>query len=146
TIAVEYEMHHDLRKKDGLYEGYFICSTKTIAATPAEVYAAWASGDGLSKWFGPATRADVTDGGSFENKDGDHGTYLRVRLNKDLRLTFENPQFSAPSQVDVQFQDKGKGKTGLLVNHARIQTRAEADAARTAWADALDRLKGVCEK
>ncbi|MEP7271214.1 MAG: hypothetical protein ABI882_06895, partial [Acidobacteriota bacterium] len=25
TIAVEYEMHHDLRKKDGLYEGYFIC-------------------------------------------------------------------------------------------------------------------------
>jgi uncharacterized protein YndB with AHSA1/START domain len=70
---------------------------------------------------------------------------LRVRPNKDLRLSFENPLFSAPTQVDVQFQDKGKGKTGLLVNHTRIQTRAEADALRTAWAQALDRLKAICE-
>lgn len=146
TIAVEYEKHRDLRKKDGLFEGYFICSTKTITAAPAEVYAAWAGGEGLSKWFGTSTKAEVKDGGSFENKDGDHGTFLRVRPNKDLRLTFENAQFSSASLVDVQFQDKGKGKTGLLVNHARLQTRAEADAARAAWAQALDRLKEVCEK
>jgi hypothetical protein len=48
-------------------------------------------------------------------------------------------------QIDVQFQDKGKGKTGLLVNLSRIQTRAEADGLRVAWAEALDRLKAVCE-
>ena len=145
TIAVEYEKKHDLRKKDGLFEGYFICSTKTIAATPQEVFAAWASGESLSKWFGPATRAEVKDGGAYVNKDSDRGTFLRVRSNKDLRLTFENPQFSSSSQVDVQFQDKGKGKTGLLVNHARIQTREEADALRSAWAEALNRLKTLCE-
>jgi uncharacterized protein YndB with AHSA1/START domain len=145
TIAVEYEKHHDQRKKDGLYEGYFICSTKTIAAAIDEVFAAWASGERLSEWFGPATTATVKDGGAFENEDGDRGQYLRVRPNKDLRLSFANPLFSAPTQVDVQFQDKGKGKTGLLVNHTRIQTRAEADALRTAWAQALDRLKAICE-
>lgn len=146
TIAVEYERHHDQRKKDGLFEGYFICSTKTITASPADVYATWAGSDGLSKWFGPATKAEVRDRGTFENKDGDRGTYLRVRANKDLRFSFENPLFSSASQVDVQFQDKGKGKTGLLVNHARIQTRAEADAVRAAWAEALDRLKAECER
>jgi len=145
TISVEYEKHHDQRKKDGLFEGYFICSTKTIAAPPAEVYSAWATGDELSGWFGASTKASVKDGGEFENKDGDHGTYLRVREHKDLRFTFANPQFSAASQVDVQFQDKGKGKTGLLVNHARIQTRAEADSLRVAWAEALDQLKAKLE-
>ena len=145
TIAVEYEKHHDVRKKDGLFEGYFVCATKTIAAPPADVFKAWATGAELSKWFGDGAKADLKDGGSFENKDGDKGTFLRVRENKDIRMTFENSELSAPTQVDVQFQDKGKGKTGLLVNHTRIQTRAEADGLRAAWAQALDQLKAVCE-
>ena len=92
-----------------------------------------------------ATKADVKDGGAFETKEGDKGTFLRVRENKDIRMTFENKEFSAPTQVDVQFQDKGKGKTGLLVNHTRIQTREEADGLRAAWAQALDQLKAICE-
>jgi hypothetical protein len=33
----------------------------------------------------------------------------------------------------------------LMVNHTRIQTRAEADGLRAAWAEALDQLKGICE-
>jgi uncharacterized protein YndB with AHSA1/START domain len=145
TIAVEYEKHHDVRKKDGLFEGYFVCATKTIGAAPADVFKACASGAELSKWFGAGTKAEVKDGGTFQNKDGDKGTFLRVRENKDLRLTFENPGLSAPTQVDVQFQDKGKGKTGLLVNHTRIQNRDEADGLRAAWAQALDQLKAACE-
>lgn len=146
TIAVEYEKHHDARKKDGLYEGYSICSTKTITAPLAEVFAAWTSDASLSQWFGAATKAEAKDGGGYENKDGDKGVFLRVRKDKDLRLTFENPAFFAPTQVDVQFQDKGKGKTGLTLNHTRIQTRAEADGLRAAWAAAFDRLKAICEK
>lgn len=144
TIAVEYEKHHDVRKKDGLFEGYFICATKTIAAPIAEVYKFWSNGAELSKWFG-ATKADVKDGGTFASKDGDKGTFLRVRENKDLRMTFETAGLSAPTQVDVQFQDKGKGKTALFVNHSRIQTRDEADGLRAAWGQALDRLKTTCE-
>ncbi len=145
TIAVEYEKHHDVRKKDGLFEGYFVCATKTIAAPPADVFKAWSTGAELSKWFGSGAKADVKDGGELETRDGDMGTFLRVRQNKDIRMSFENKAFSAPTQVDVQFQDKGKGKTGLLVNHTRIQTRAEADGLRAAWAEALDHLKSVCE-
>lgn len=145
TIAVEYEKHHDVRKKDGLHEGYFICSTKTISAPVEEVFAAWSSGNAMSRWFGKSTKAEVKDGGRYENKDGDKGAFLRVRQNKDIRMTFENPAFSSATQVDAQFQDKGKGKTTLLVNHTRIQTRAEADGLRAAWAEALDGLKAVCE-
>lgn len=146
TIAVEYEKHHDLRKKDGLYEGYFVCATKTISAPPAEVFKAWASGVELSKWFGVGTKAEVKDGGTYENKDGDKGKFLRVRQDKDIRMTFENDGLSAATLVDAQFQDKGKGKTGVLVNHTRIQTREEADGLRAAWAQALEQLKATCEK
>lgn len=146
TIAVEYEKHHDVKKKDGLYEGYFVCSTKTIAAPVGDTYKAWTSDDALSKWFGSGTKAVVKDSGELQNKDGDKGKFLRVRENKDLRLTLENKALSAPVLIDVQFQDKGKGKTGLLVNLQRIQTRAEADALRNAWAEALNRLKEMLER
>ncbi|MBL8230120.1 MAG: SRPBCC domain-containing protein, partial [Bryobacterales bacterium] len=55
----------------------------------------------------------------------------------------ENPQHSA-SIVDVVFQAKGT-KTGVIVTHDRIQTRAEADGLRRAWGEALDRLKQMLE-
>ena len=145
TLVVEYEKHHGVRKKDGLFEGYTICSTKTLAAPLAQVFAAWTNPASLKVWFGPAMAADVKDGGAYTNADGDRGTFLRVRQDKDLRLTFENPAASAPTQVDVSFQGKGKGKTGLIVNHSRIQTRAEADGFRAAWAEALETLKAHCE-
>ena len=47
-------------------------------------------------------------------------------------------------QVDVQFQDN-KGKCLMNVMTSRIQTLAESDGLRNAWAEALDRLKEICE-
>ncbi|HSE41845.1 MAG TPA: SRPBCC domain-containing protein [Acidobacteriota bacterium] len=145
TIAVEYEKKHNVRKKDGLFEGYFVCSTKTIAAPVEKVFEAWSNIALLSQWFGNSAKVDFKDGGVIETKDGEKGNFSRVRKNKDIRLQLNGPGFSAPVQVDAQFQDKGKGKTGLLVNLTRLQTREEADAVRNAWAEALDNLKKLCE-
>lgn len=145
TVEVEYERARGQVKKDGLTEGYGICSTKTVAAPLADVYRAWITPATLSEWFGSATQAQVQDGGSYSNAEGDAGKYLRVREGKDLRFTWENPAFSSRSLVDVVFEDKGKGKTGLMVNHSRIQTRPEADGLRAAWGEALGRLKALLE-
>ena len=145
TLPVEYEMHHDQRKKDGNFEGYFICSTKTISAPVPEVYKAWTDNASLAKWLGPKAKADVKEDGSFSTADGDKGTFKRIRPDKDLRFSWEHADYTDGSLVDVQFQDKGKGKTGLLVNHTRIQKRAEADGLRNAWAGALEKLKGLLE-
>ncbi len=145
TIAVEYEKKHDLRKKDGLFEGYFVCSTKTISAPIEKVFDAWSNTTVLNEWFGNSSKSDLRDGGIIETKDGEKGNFNRVRTNKDIRLSLQVPGFSAPIQIDTQFQDKGKGKTGILVNLTRLQTREEADSARNAWAEALENLKGVCE-
>lgn len=144
TIAVEYEKHHGQRKKDGLFEGYFICSTKTIAAPPAKVYAAFVDAGELAQWYGSGIKGGTKEGDALETADGDKWEMLRVRENKDLRFNFTAPGFGSPSLMDVQFQDKG-GKTGLLINSTRLQSRAEADGVRAAWAEALNKLKAHCE-
>ena len=147
TIWVEYERAHKVvHKKDGRAEGYNICSTKTIAAQVADVYAAWTDAGALAQWFGTKVQVDVTDGGKWADGDGNSGEYLRVRLNKDLRFTFHHADAEAPTLVDVMVADKGKGKTGLTLTHQRIQNRREADGLRHAWSQAFDRLKQHLEQ
>jgi uncharacterized protein YndB with AHSA1/START domain len=145
TIAVEYEKHCGMRKKDGLYEGYGICASKQLAAPVSRLYAAWAAAEELSRWFGAGTQATVVDGGTYSNDDGDRGKYLRVRPQRDLRLSWENPALATPTLVDVAFSDKGDGKSQVMVNHSRIQLREEADGLRMAWQDALGKLKTLLE-
>lgn len=52
TIAVEYEKSKNIKKKDGLYEGYGICATKTIAAPLERIYAAISEAGAMSGWMG----------------------------------------------------------------------------------------------
>jgi uncharacterized protein YndB with AHSA1/START domain len=146
TLAVEYEGHHGKLQSDGLPKGYNICVTKTIVASVADAYAAWTTPAALSAWFGKTSEAAVKDGGTFRTADGSRGTFKRVRAGKDLRFTWDEPSQGGPSIVDVVFQDKGKGKTGVMVTHDRIQGRPAADGLRAAWGAALEALKATLEK
>jgi uncharacterized protein YndB with AHSA1/START domain len=144
TIYVEYEAHHGVTKKDGLAEGYSICATKTIKAPVARVYETWTDPAGFAEMFGDQGTQVVEEGGALSCRGGCKGTFLRVRPNKDLRLTWEHTGCMAPMRLHVQFQDI-KGKCLMNAMTSRIQTRPEADGLRNAWAAALTRLKSVCE-
>ncbi len=144
TIYVEYEAHHGVTKKDGLAEGYSICATKSIKAPVAKVYKTWTNPKAFAEMFGNAGKQTVKEGGSISCTAGCKGTFLRVRPNKDLRFSWEHKGCTAPMRVDVQFQNN-KGKCLMNVMTSRIQTRPESDGLRNAWADALNRLKSLCE-
>lgn len=138
TIFVEYERKHGKTKKDGLLEGYTICSTKTIAAPVEAIYAAWKDPGTVKEWYGEF-KSDGTD------ESGNQADLVRDRENKDLRYTWQTAGVPHQTQADVTFQDKGKGKTLVTITHAKIQTREEADGLRNAWGHALDKLKSILE-
>ena len=144
TLAVEYEAAKGQKEKDGRLKGYFICSTKTLNVPVESAYNAWTSPNALANWFGDV-KLDLKDGGELVDSDGNRATFKRIRENKDLRFTWIGAD-GEESLVDVSFADKGNGKTGLLINHDRIQTRAEADGIRRAWSEALDKMKAYLEK
>lgn len=145
TIAVEYEIARGAKEKDGLPPGYAICVTKTVAAKAADVFAAFGDPKRAAVWFGSGAKLALSDGGAYENADGDRGTFTRVRKDKDVRLTWEQPRHAAGSKVEIAFQDKA-GKCGIVLKHERIQRRRDADELRVAWGAALDRLKALVEK
>lgn len=145
TLVVEYEKARGAKEKDGKAPGYAICVTKSIAAKASDVYSAFTDSSQLSKWFGSKVKADAKDGGKFESGDGERGEYLRVRENKDLRFRWDDAKRANGSLVDVAFKEAG-GKTGITLNHARIQDRRHADELRAAWGAAFDSLKQLLEK
>ena len=144
TIYVAYEAHHGVKKKDGLAEGYSICATKSINVPVDKVYKTWTDPKSFGEMFGDNGTQTLEEGGAIACKGGCKGTFIRIRPNKDLRFTWEHKGCTAPMRVDVQFQDN-KGKCLMNVMTSRIQTRPEADGLRNAWAEALARLKSLCE-
>ncbi len=145
TIAVEHEKARGAVERDGKPKGYAICVTKTVAVQLEDVYAAWTDPAALSEWFGPKCSVELAVGGRFENADGDRGEFKRIRENKDLRFTWENAARGAGSLVDVAFAAKPKGKTGITINHSRIQGRRDADELRECWGIAMEGLKQILE-
>lgn len=140
TLWVEMERRAGKVQKDGRPEGYHICVTKTIAAPVEKVYDAFAKD--MSGWYdGAKLSADA----SFSDSDGNKATATRVRENKDLRYKWHTAGVQGETDIDVVFEDKNNGKTGLLLNHMRIPTREEADGLRKAWGEAFDKLKKTLE-
>ncbi len=145
TIVVEYEKARGAHEKDGKPKGYSICSTKTISAPLADVFAAFGDAAALDAWLGPKTKLAFEDGGALTNGDGNHAKFTRIRANKDLRIEWNSEGLAPGTQVEVLFADKGKGKTGITLNHGRILDRRDADVLRACWAAALDALKARLE-
>lgn len=145
TVVVEYERARGAKEKDGKPRGYSICSTKTVAAPLARVFRAFGEAADLDRWLGAKSKVAFEDGGTLENADGDRATFQRIRANKDLRLAWEHATRAPGSQVEVLFADKGKGKTGITLNHTRIQARRDADELRAGWSASLERLKQALE-
>lgn len=145
TLVVEYERERGQKEKDGKPKGYSICATKTIAAPLDAVFGAFGDAAVLDGWLGAGTSVEFRDGGRMKNGEGDAATILRIRPNKDLRMDWQG-KLAPGTAVEVLFADKGKGKTGITLNHTRIQSRREADQVRAAWGAAFEALKGLLEK
>lgn len=118
TIWVEHERRIGKIQKDGRIEGYGICSTKTVAAPIDQVM----------------------------SKMAEHiPNVIRIREGKDIKAKWQTPGVTDETDLDVIFVEKN-GKTGITLNHNRIQTREEADGLRKFWSATLDDIKKGLEK
>jgi uncharacterized protein YndB with AHSA1/START domain len=143
VLLVEHEAAKKAVEKDGKPKGYSICSTKSVAANAAKTWKALTTSAELAKWFGTGATMNAKEGGAVSDKDGVTGKVTKVRPEKALVFSWE-ASWAPGSQVEILVQPKGD-KTGLVVNHTRIQSRADADAVREAWAQALNALKAHIE-
>jgi uncharacterized protein YndB with AHSA1/START domain len=144
TLNSEYEAKHGAKEKDGRAKGYMVCATKSIKASPEACYAAFRDAKALDAWLGPKHEYALEEGATLANADGNRATVKKVSPNKMIKLDWTQADAAPGTPVEVKFQPAG-AKTTVMVQHDRLQTRADADGLRRAWGEALDRLKSAVE-
>jgi len=144
TITNEYEIARGDLARDGKPKGYSICPTKSIKAGTKDCFGAFSTASALNQWFGPKNEIDLRDGGRWRNADGNRATFKKINPGKNIRLIAEDEGLTWPTPVEIKFEGSG-AKCTVMVAIERLQTRAEADGYRRAWAEALDKLKAFVE-
>jgi len=121
-----------------------ICATKSIKATPAACYALFKDAKSLDRWLGPKHEYALAEGASLANGDGNRATVKKVSPDKMIKLDWTQAEAAPNTSVELKFKPAG-AKTTVMVQHDRLQPRADADGMRRACGEALDRLKSVVE-
>ncbi|MCA0375443.1 MAG: SRPBCC domain-containing protein [Gemmatimonadetes bacterium] len=122
VLQVSFEAATGIVERDGRPKGYSLCTTKTVSAPVARV------------WQAITTHPEFACGPVTKSRD-----------EKALVMPWAASDWAPSSVVEILLQPKD-GKTGLVVNHTRIQDRHDADLARAAWERALAELKAQLEE
>jgi uncharacterized protein YndB with AHSA1/START domain len=118
-VTVTYEQARGLRDRHERPDGYQISRSKFIAAPIEKVYLAWQEASQRSRWLTDAVF-----------------TIRRQTQNKSLRAVWVD----GLTNLDIDFYDKGPARTQVTVQHSRLEDAQRAEAMKTYWAEALNRL------
>lgn len=118
-VTVGYEQARGLRGKHQKPEGYQISRSKTVAASAAKLYAAWADKRQRTRWLNEVL------------------TIRTTTPDKSLRILWGDGKTS----LDVNFYPKGEGKCQVVVQHSKIANAKAAEKLKAYWVEALEALQ-----
>ena len=134
-----------------------ITISRTVAATPERVFAAWTDADQLAGWWWPQLGGTTYDmearpGGRFRIHSPElgatvSGTFTEVERPRRLTFTWvwqdDGEPASEEDVVVVRFEPEGDATT-VTVAHTSAAHVPEGGAEQ-GWSDVLDRLVGVSQ-
>lgn len=145
-ITVEYERSRKIRVVGQNCRGEYETSvTRTIEAPAKRLWEAWAKGANMSKWFSSATRQDFREGGTYENSDGDRGTFKRIVPGLRVRFTWDNPTAYPGTVVEVMTEPAGRGRSKLIIAHMKLPHSGAVRRMKDGWSWAADCVKAWLE-
>ncbi|MGH3014998.1 MAG: DUF4287 domain-containing protein [Gaiellaceae bacterium] len=123
SVTVEYEQARGLREEHERPDGYEVGATKTIAASPDEVWRAWEDETLRERWLPGAQVAVRT-----------------ATKPKTMRL-----DWGEGGRLAVYLDEAGD-KTRLAVQHERLPDREAAERWKAFWRERVAALKDLLEK
>jgi hypothetical protein len=124
-VTVGYERIKGLRTRGQQRNGtYTVNRSRTFGVDVETLYEAWADGRRRKRWL------------------GETGVKVRAATaHRSLRL-----QMPDGAIVAVGFSSKGKDKSAVALEQARLPDRETADALKQTWSERLDALENVFER
>lgn len=125
-VTVGYEQARGLRVIHQKADGFSAGASKTLSAPLSALYAACTDETLRPKWIGSKTYA-----------------ITKATPNKSVRIAWGK---GGATRVDFGLYAKGKTKSQLTIQHAKLGSADEVAQMKIYWGKALDKLKLLLEK
>lgn len=151
AVTVRWELERGIRDtgaragRQGDYSEFEVSVQRTVEAPAGRCFAAFTAPADLDRWFSRNSVVELKVGGQYRNADKDHGEFLHVEPPRRLRFTWNNPRHRPGSRVEVTFEEKGRARTAVRLQHMDIKRREDYEGLKKGWNDALDALKSYLE-
>lgn len=120
--------------------GYQIGVRRTIHVSHSRAWDMIFSTEGMNIWLGPTSGIELEPGQTYELGDGASGEVRVVKPGSHIRLTWQPPEYSRPSIIQVRVLDKG-GKSVIAFHQEHLPDGQAREARRAHFANALDRIE-----
>lgn len=146
TVTVRYEQERGIRAVGQRAGGKFEVSVqRTIGASTRKAFEAFTDPAHVRIWFSPSAKADLRQGGHYENSEGDHGVYTLFAPPKRVKFTWENKKHCPGTVVEVTFASAGRNRSVVRLQHAKLKSKKDREKMKEGWSWALDSLKSYLE-
>lgn len=118
-VTVGYEQLRGLRKPHEKSDGWSSSASRTVQVPLSRMFNAWVDEDAREVWMGKKRIV-----------------IRKTTANKSMRITWPDK-----SSVEVNFYDKGNGKSQVAVQHSRLKQEGDVAKFKMYWSRALDKMK-----
>ncbi len=138
SITVGYEYAKGRRVRGETADaGFQVGVQKTLAMGRSALWHFLMSVEGLRLWLGEVDEAIPMDAGvDYHTNDGTRGQIRTLRENERIRLTWQPSDWSAPSTLQIYFEDKGD-KTALRFHHEKLKDAEQREEMKQHWRSVL---------
>lgn len=121
-VTVGYEQAKGLRAVHQKADGFAVNVSRVIAVPVEKVFEAWHDARERLSWLGETAHE-----------------IRKATANKSIRITWTDTK--PPSNVDVNFYDKGKGKSQVQIEHAKLSGAEAVKMMKNFWAERVEKLR-----
>lgn len=123
-LATSYQWSRGIRERGEKAHGFEVGVSKTINVPLPVLYLSWINEAARKKWLKEKI------------------TIRKMTEHKSARITWSDEETS----LSVEFYEKGKDKSQVVVQHLKIKDAKSASALKEYWQITLEKLKSFLEK
>ncbi len=144
-VTVEYERARGKRVLGGTEKAEFqIGVQKSLPLSPEHAWDLITQPEGLALWLGTAPDLRWEKGAAYATAEGTRGEVRSFTPEKHLRLTWQPPDFPAPSTLQVSLEPSGT-KTAVRFHQEKLANAEAREQMRTHWREVLQKLAELVE-
>lgn len=142
-VALGFEIATGRRREGQDAKGnYMVTATKSLACHVSKTWKLLTTKKGVDIWMLPVSKVSIKPGAQFETTDGYFGEIRTMKVDRRVRMTWQDPLWDKPTTVELHLVPRPDDKSILVINHTGLKDLKTKALFRERWRTAIDAIAG----